>query len=204
MKWAVADWHMGETRMEIMQRPFRDASEQYNKLISEHNRIVKPDDTVYVLGDVVSKSAENPTEWLELIAAFNGEKTLVRGNHDVLFTDEQLQPFFANIIAEGKGIYEEVDGIPLWLTHYPTQSLADRFNIVGHIHAAWKYQLNMLNVGVDVHHFCPTRLDKIPFYLKAISDFYDEDVWVADHPANLIYKGVRGKKGRYFKEPECT
>jgi hypothetical protein len=90
----------------------------------------------------------------------------------------------------------------LFFTHYPTQSRADRFNIVGHIHAAWKYQKNMLNVGVDVNHFYPFHAHEFAFYLTAITSFYDNDVWCARHPANAIYDGSRGKLGSYFKRGE--
>ena len=56
-----------------------------------------------------------------------------------------------------------------------------------------------MNVGVDANHFVPHNLDEaIPFFLKAISEFYDEDVWAAYNAANSPYVGIRGKKGVYF------
>jgi hypothetical protein len=57
----------------------------------------------------------------------------------------------------------------------------------------------MLNIGVDVHHFRPVNLDSIPFHLTAISEYYDEDVWVAYNEINQRYRGKRGKEGSYFK-----
>ena len=76
--------------------------------------------------------------------------------------------------------------------------MLDCYNLVGHIHQAWKHQLNMLNVGVDVHNYRPVSFEKIPFYLKAITNYYDQDVWVAYNPINLKYLGSSGKKGTYF------
>ena len=58
----------------------------------------------------------------------------------------------------------------------------------------------MLNIGVDVHHFRPVNLDKIPFHYKAICEYYDQDVWVGYSPINEVYKGMRGKEGSYFKK----
>ena len=57
----------------------------------------------------------------------------------------------------------------------------------------------MFNIGVDVNHFRPVDMEAIPFHFKAISQFYDEDVWVAYNNVNSSYIGVRGKKGTYLK-----
>lgn len=192
----TADWHLGESRLNLMERPFTNTHEMLELLIKRHNEVVLPNDEVIVVGDVCFKQAP---EFLHYVEKFNGKKTLIRGNHDVVFTDEQLAPYFNKIVPEGSGIDMEYKGIPLWVTHYPTCGKPDRFNLVGHIHAAWKYQLNMLNIGVDVHHFYPTNLDMIPFYLEAIAKYYDEDVWVGYHDMNISYRGKRGKQGSYFK-----
>jgi hypothetical protein len=92
-----------------------------------------------------------------------------------------------------------VDGIKCYATHYPTQGRKDRFNLVGHIHGGWKYCLNSLNIGVDVHHFRPVNLKSIPFHYKAICEYYDEDMWAAYNDINAAYIGKRGKKGTYFR-----
>lgn len=194
-RWITADLHLGENRFEIMQRPFKEVHEHITHLMYNHNQLVKPDDEVIIVGDVCYK--ERP-DCLKFVADFNGHKTLIRGNHDRVFTDDQLRPYFDLIVKEGDGI--ELDlGFPTYATHYPTRGRPDRFNLVGHIHSSWKVQLNMLNFGVDVNHFRPLDLDKIRFFLQAISDFYDDDVWVGNHPINLDYSSSRGKPGTYFK-----
>jgi calcineurin-like phosphoesterase family protein len=195
----TADWHLGEDRLEILQRPFDSALHMIDSLVERHNSIVMPDDEVIVVGDVLYQNA--PKYCLDHVGKFNGRKTLIRGNHDRHLSDEELQPYFERIIPDGGGIELEVDGIPCYATHYPTQGKVDRFNLVGHIHMTWKHQLNMLNVGVDVHHFYPLPLDKVPFHFTAINEYYDEDVWVAYREVNKDYRGIRGKPGRYFQEP---
>ena len=192
----VADWHLGEDRFELMGRPFSTQMEMIDTLVENHNKLVKPDDDVIVVGDVCYQKTP---QFLHYVDRFNGKKTLIRGNHDKVFTDEQLEPYFKCIVAEGDGIKVEYENIPLYITHYPTETVGDRFNLVGHIHSAWKYQLNMFNVGVDVNHFKPVNVNKIPFHLKAISEFYDQDVWVAYDERNSSYVGQRGKKGTYFR-----
>lgn len=195
----TADWHFGETRFKIMQRPFQTAEEHVEKIIEEHNKIVAPDDLVYHLGDVLFQKAD-PQVWMPLIAKMHGRKILVRGNHDRPFTDEQFQPYFEAIYPDGSGIEVELAGIKCYLTHYPTRGRLDLFNLVGHIHSAWKYQLNMLNVGVDVHSFAPVNSEDIPFFFTAIKDFYDADVWAAYSQINQFWYPVRGQKTSYFAE----
>lgn len=193
-----ADWHLGEDRFALMQRPFKNKMEMIESLIEKHNSLVNTDDVFYMVGDVCYQKSP---EMLKYVGDFNGRKILIRGNHDRVFTDEQLLQYFEKVIPEGDGIDLEIEDIPVYLTHYPTQAKLERFNLVGHIHSAWKFQLNMMNVGVDVNHFVPLNLDVIvPFAFKAISEFYDQDVWVAYQDVNSVWKEKRGKKDSYFKK----
>lgn len=196
-EFVVADWHLGEDRFEIMGRPFHTQLDMVSQLRINHNAVVGKDDTVYMLGDVCYQKAP---EFLKYVECFNGRKILVRGNHDKNITDEEFLKYFEKVIPEGDGIDLDIHGIPCYLTHYPTCGKPERFNLVGHIHAAWKYQLNMLNVGVDVHHFRPVDLEKIPFHVKAVCEFYDEDVWVGYHNVNANWRSTRGKKSTYFNK----
>jgi calcineurin-like phosphoesterase family protein len=197
----VADWHLGETRMEILQRPFKDQRHHIEELLRLHNDIVAPEDMVIVAGDVCYQKTP---EFLPEVGRFNGKKVLIRGNHDRPISDDDFGKYFDEIQPDGGGIsplsHPEliVEGIPCYVTHYPTQGESDLFNLVGHIHSIFKYQLNMFNVGVDTNHFLPVDLATIPFHFKAICEFYDEDAWAAYHSINEQYKGKRGKKGRYF------
>ena len=189
----TADWHLGDPRMDLLCRPFADAEQNLNRLLTEHNALVAPEDTVYLIGDALhSASPWGP----EILDRFHGRKTLIRGNHDRL-PDAAYAPHVHRIVPDGDGIELDVAGIDCWLTHYPSRSRADRFNLVGHIHGNWRVQKNMLNVGVDSHHFRPVNAEQIAFLLTAISDFYDQDVWAAEHPANTAHAG-RGKPGVYF------
>jgi calcineurin-like phosphoesterase family protein len=193
--WLVSDWHCGEDRFEIMGRPFKTQDEMVDTLIKNHNELVAKDDCVIVVGDVCYQKYP---EFLNRVSLFNGRKKLIRGNHDRVITDEQFLEYFEEVIPEGEGIELEIEGIKCYANHYPTRGRVDRFNLTGHVHGAWRYQLNTLNVCVDVHNYRPVNLNKIPFHLKAISEYYDEDVWVAYREMNSEYRGKRGKKGSYL------
>lgn len=193
--WLTADWHLGETRFDLMMRPFSQAQEMVDTLVRMHNAVVAPTDRVFVVGDAVYQKAP---EFLPQVARFNGVKTLLRGNHDRVFSDTDLKPYFETIVPEGRGLEFDIGSLPCYLIHYPTSGRSDRFNLVGHVHGAWKFQLNALNVGVDTNHFVPYNVDEVPMIFEAISKYYDEDVWAAYHDSNASQHGLRGKKGRYF------
>jgi len=191
----TADWHLGDQRQDILGRPFASAEEMYERILAEHNAIVAPGDTVYMIGDALHSSGAVPPE---ILSTFNGHLVLIRGNHDVL-SDSDYAPYVDQIVAEGEGLELDVDGLPCYLTHYPTQSREDLFNLVGHIHGTWRVQKNMLNVGIDAHHFRPITPSQVRFYFEAISNFYDEDVWCSQYPANSAHED-RGKPGRYLDQ----
>jgi len=195
--WLYADSHLGESRFELMGRPFETQIEMCDVLLSNYNKLVGVDDLVLWVGDAIYQKTP---EFLPYVEQFNGNKVLFRGNHDAVFTDEQLEPYFKEIVPEGEGRQYKFCDINCWVTHYPTRGVQNLFNLVGHIHKAWRYQLNMFNVGVDVNNFRPVDSDSIGFHYKAITDFYDDDVWIAYNNANSSYVGIRGKKGSYFKE----
>lgn len=194
--WVTADYHFGEDRFQIMQRPFKTTEEMLKVLVEKHNEKVAKDDTVYVLGDICYQKYP---EQLENIELFNGKKILIRGNHDRVFTEEQLSKYFVQVVHDGGGIELEIEGIPLYLTHYPSCGVLNRFNLVGHIHGAWRYQLNMMNVGVDANHFSPINLQTIPFHFEVICKIFDDDVWVAYNNLNQNYCEERGRRGNYAK-----
>lgn len=194
----TSDTHLGETRFGIMNRPgFADAQSMVDHLVEVHNSIVAPEDLVYHIGDVCYDKAP---EFLPQISRFNGHKVLIRGNHDRVFDDKELEPYFENIYAEGAGVKLDIEGIPCYANHYPHLGVSNCFNLTGHIHSAWRFQLNMMNVGVDVNHYRPVAATDIPRILKAITEFYDDDVWVAYAECNQQYQNLRGKKGNRIDE----
>lgn len=194
--WLSADYHFGESRFDLMGRPFKTVDEHNDAIINNHNAVVSPEDEVIVIGDVCYQKAP---EYLPLVKRLNGRKILIRGNHDRVFSDILLKMYFYDVIDDGAGYYHTFNDVKCYITHYPTEGVVDAFNLVGHIHGAWKYQLNMLNVGVDVNHFRPVDSATIPFHKDAICKYYDNDVWVAYNMINAAFKGKRGKAGSYFR-----
>lgn len=195
----TADLHFGEERMEIMQRPFVSSEEMNNKIIENFNEVLTDKDDLIIVGDLVNKDYPELISLVDKIPA--KRKILVRGNHDVNLSDKDLKKYFNEVYEDGSGIYvkpNKQSSRSFYVNHYPSKGKNDCYNLVGHIHAAWKFQLNMINIGVDANHFYPVSMDQINFFINAIENFYDDDVWAAYLESNAQYFGKRGKQGSYI------
>ncbi len=106
-------------------RPWTDPAEMDEDMVRAWNGRVRPTDKVYHLGDVVINRKA-----LSILGRLNGDKVLIRGNHDI-FKDEDYAPYFRSIRA-----YHVMNG--MILSHIPVHEASlGRFgvNIHGHLHA---------------------------------------------------------------------
>ena len=106
-------------------RPWTDPAEMDEEMVKRWNDTVRPNDKVYHLGDVVINRKALPT-----MARLNGDKVLIRGNHDI-FPDVEYSRYFRELRA-----YHVMNG--MILSHIPLHSDSlGRFgvNIHGHLHS---------------------------------------------------------------------
>ena len=131
--WLISDTHFGHagvchfTRNDGVTklRPWDDPAEMDEFMIQAWNDKVKPNDKVYHLGDVVINRKALPT-----LSRLNGDKVLIRGNHDI-FRDDEYRQYFRELRA-----YHVMNG--MILSHIPLHEASmGRFgvNIHGHLHA---------------------------------------------------------------------
>jgi calcineurin-like phosphoesterase family protein len=107
-------------------RPWNDPAEMDEELVKRFNERVRPNDKCYFLGDVVINRRALPT-----MARLNGDKVLIRGNHDI-FRDDEYREYFRELRA-----YHVMNG--MILSHIPVHEASlGRFgnNIHGHLHAS--------------------------------------------------------------------
>lgn len=130
-------------------RPFDSTEEMNEAMIERHNAVVRPQDTVYFLGDVVINK-----RYLELVKRMNGKKRLIRGNHDIFKDNEYRDVGFEQI----HGVRVFVD--KFIFSHIPLHPdcVTDRFrvNVHGHLHA----NQVMRTVTVDKDPHAPWRYEK--------------------------------------------
>jgi calcineurin-like phosphoesterase family protein len=111
----------GETKL----RPWDTAAEMDEEMVRRWNDTVRPGDKVYHLGDVVINRRA-----LGIMRRLNGDKVLIRGNHDI-FRDDEYREHFRELRA-----YHVLNG--MILSHIPLHEASlGRFgvNIHGHLHA---------------------------------------------------------------------
>ena len=129
----VSDTHFGHTGVcrftrndgVTKLRPWDSAEEMDEAMVKAWNERVKPTDKVYHLGDVVINRKA-----LKIMHRLNGDKVLIRGNHDI-FRDDEYRMYFRELRA-----YHVMNG--LILSHIPVHEASlGRFgcNIHGHLHA---------------------------------------------------------------------
>lgn len=107
-------------------RVFEDVNHMNEYMVMQHNRVVRPNDKVYFLGDV---TMGKNTKALEIIGRMNGEKVLIKGNHDLASANMYLAHF-----KDIRGTYQ-LDG--MLLSHIPVHSGSlSRWscNVHGHLH----------------------------------------------------------------------
>ena len=106
-------------------RPWDDSDEMDEAMVERWNDTVRPNDKVYHLGDVVINRKS-----LGIMSRLNGDKVLIRGNHDI-FRDDEYRKYFRELRA-----YHVMNG--MILSHIPVhpESLG-RFgcSVHGHLHA---------------------------------------------------------------------
>jgi calcineurin-like phosphoesterase family protein len=135
-------------------RSFNTVQQMDDTIIDRWNAVVRPQDKVYVLGDIAMKR-----QYIATIARANGHKRLVRGNHDIFRTKDYL-PFFEEIYASRK--LEN-----LFLTHIPIHPESLRYdwiNVHGHVHnnvPALHFGKRYINVSTEVTNYTPLAIEQV-------------------------------------------
>lgn len=165
MIYFTSDLHLGhENVLRFHHRPFADVQEMNRVLITNYNAVVRPEDTVYILGDLAYKISVQDAN--ALIAKLNGKKYLIRGNHDKNY-DVSL---FEEICD-----YKDVAACArhFALMHYPIMSWKQMhrgsIHLHGHIHSeGTDYNqenknngIRRYDVGVDANNYYPVSIEKI-------------------------------------------
>jgi calcineurin-like phosphoesterase family protein len=164
--WVLSDTHFGHENMTkftrqdgTVLRPFANAAEMDEALVDNWNKVVRPQDHVYHLGDVAMARRH-----LATVARCNGHKRLVRGNHDIFRTKEYLEHF------------EEIYGVRVLdniiFSHIPIHPVnmgRFRANVHGHMHENDSPEGNYYSVCLERINYTPISLEDLKVKLDSFS-----------------------------------
>ena len=185
----TSDLHFSHANIQIYcpGRPQGSIEDHNAVLVDNWNGAVRPNDTVWVLGDVaLGKLADS----LPLVALLNGTKHLLAGNHDRCWSGHKkvgdwpqryLDAGFASITEEAEYTFD--DGLVVDMCHFPYQGDSQdedryahrrptnrgRFLLHGHVHDAWQRNGRQINVGVDVWDYTPVRAETLRELIRTAS-----------------------------------
>ena len=168
----VSDTHFGhagvcrftheDTGIKI--RPWTDPNEMDEDMVRMWNETVRPTDKVYHLGDVVINRKS-----LKILDRLNGDKVLIRGNHDI-FKLEDYTKYFRDVRG-----YHVMDN--MILSHIPVHpDSKGRFkaNIHGHLHSRNLPDPFYINVSVEQIGFKPILFEEIRTRVNIPQDIIDK------------------------------
>lgn len=178
----TADLHFGhDWLVKFNNRPYSSSKEMDEALIKNWNQTVPSDGLVFVLGDIGYTSDERI---IEIFKQLNGEKILIRGNHDTdNYQEETLLSLFSEIhelLFVRVQDYNHSIYHYMVLCHYPMldwqNSYRGTWQLFGHIHTRKIKEFDTVkarlfssqyDVGVDNNHFKPISCRDLNLIIEA-------------------------------------
>ena len=165
----TSDTHFGhEGIMKHAGRNFPDSFSMDGEMVRRWNEVVRPDDTVYHLGDLSFKGVAYTAD---ILASLNGEIHWVLGNHDKAIKNKK------EIVARMASISDlkelNLDGQHIVMCHYPmltwNKAHYGSWMLHGHSHGTLKHpywDMRLMDVGVDTNNLSPYSLDEVRAYME--------------------------------------
>ena len=173
MIYFTSDLHFGHQKEFLYEpRGFNNVQTHNETIISNWNTLIKPTDTVYILGDLMLGNTE---KGLENVRQLQGEIFIILGNHD---TSNRIEEY--NKLPNVKDICYataiKYNNYHFYLSHYPTITSnfdldkplkARLINLCGHSHIKnpfedWdRYNSPIYHVELDAHNNIPVSIDCI-------------------------------------------
>lgn len=175
--WFTSDTHFFHKNLLKYRQEFATVEEMNEKLIENYNRLVRPTDIVFHLGDFSFKI--NQTE--SILNRLNGQKHLVMGNHDYEYENKYRKMNKFNWIKSYHRL--RINKEKIMLFHHPIArwdcAHYGSIHLHGHSHAQYKANGKILDVGVDsakliLGDYRPFSLDEVMAYMsKVIQPVYE-------------------------------
>lgn len=173
----TSDAHFGHKKIiEYCSRPWPTVEEMQEALISRWNEKVKPEDTVYFLGDFAM--GPKPAACSAIAERLNGTKHLILGNHDYSKVLDAIRPHFASV---NNLIEVTVEEQLITLCHFPmyrwNKAQFGSWMLHGHSHGQLKYSYDakICDVSMDAWNWYPVTLAEIRPKMEAKPIVFETD-----------------------------
>ncbi len=155
----TADTHFGHGgALGLYRRPFASVTAMDLGLVAAWNEAVRPEDTVWHLGDFAVRATT--ARVADLLGSLHGTKHLITGNNDGAATTGC--PHWASVAPYAELV---LDGVPLVLCHYAFRTwrgmAKGAWNLHGHSHGRLKPLTRQADVGVDARGFRPVTFAEL-------------------------------------------
>lgn len=134
MNYYISDLHLYHDNVLFFdKRDFKDVHQMFQVIKERWNNRVTKEDTVYILGDFIW--LKEP-EWARIVAQLNGNKVLIRGNHDPKTFSKETRKLFIDVRDKA----EITDnGRHVIMSHFPELCYKGDYNpdcymLYGHVH----------------------------------------------------------------------
>ena len=184
----TSDLHMMHNKGFLFEpRGFSNERDMCEALVENWNKIVKPDDIVYDLGDIALSDVQEAAKYIKKL---NGKHFWIRGNHDTNNkVDYLMDTCWDKLYFVGWADMLKYNKYHFYMSHYPTltSNYDDKkfsqhvINLHGHTHQQTNWlQLDnpfMYHVGVDSHNNAPVHIDEV---LADIKNRYNQQEQLYD------------------------
>lgn len=187
----TADTHfMHDNIIEYSKRPFTSIADMTDAIITNWNAMVGPGDIVYHLGDFALTYGKRDVQAVDdLLKRLNGNKWLIKGNHD---RDAVTKNPRWTMVKDYHELKIDMGGVHrqrIVLFHYCLKTWDQQhrgsFMLHGHSHGGLSdIGGKVMDVGVDCNNYKPVSIDDVVEFMK------HRDVATRDHhKPRAIYLG---------------
>lgn len=164
--WVISDTHFNHANIlgfldsngkKFRGDRFKDVTEMNETIIENWNKVVRPEDKIYHLGDVYFGAQQDADK---ILSRLMGKKRLIVGNHDTIY-------------GKGNVLHKHFQKLYMWrlfkefnmlLSHVPIHRDSFRkveYNVHGHIHQQNSPSKDYINVCVEKTDYKPVHIEDV-------------------------------------------
>ena len=170
--WFTSDLHLCHNKPFLYEpRGFTNIKDMNEAIVENWNKVVKPEDEVYNLGDFALNDVEAAIPYINRL---NGTIRWIYGNHDSEKKIDMIMDNCDNVWAYGWAMQFKYDKkYSIYMSHYPTLTANyDEKKFSQHVialHGHTHQRINWIDpknpftyhVGVDSHNCTPVHIDEV-------------------------------------------